>query len=95
MMSFETTRDPERFRLLNQLFEILLRTHPTRWDEVVADRALDPRLATEAQRLLVLDRSGAPDRYLKHLVTTAQAVVRTEALETEGAWPTGDRSGHS
>ncbi|MEX2470893.1 MAG: hypothetical protein WEA34_01845 [Gemmatimonadota bacterium] len=89
-MSFETTRDPERFRLLNQLFEVLLRTDPARWDDVVADRAVDPRLAAEARRLLMLDRSGAPDRYLKHLVTAAQAVVRTEALETDGVWPTGD-----
>lgn len=80
MMNFETTRDPERFRLLNQLFEVLLRTDPARWDDVVADRAVDPRLAAEARRLLVLDRSGAPDRYLKHLVTAAKAVVRCEPM---------------
>ncbi len=80
MMTSETTANPERFRLLNQLFEVLLRTDPTRWDEVVADRAVDPRLAAEARRLLVLDRSGVPDRYLKHLVAAAQVVVRCERM---------------
>lgn len=36
--------------------------------------------AAEARRLLVLDRSGAPNRYLKHLVTAAKAVVRGEPM---------------
>lgn len=77
-MSFETTRDPERFRHLEHLFELLLSVDPARWDDVVADRAVDPRLAAEARRLLLLERSGEPHRYLKHLVSAARAVVSVE-----------------
>ena len=76
-MSFETTRDPDRFRHLERLFELLLSTDPSRWDEV-ADRAIDLRLAAEAQGLLLLDRSGEPDRYLRHLVSAARAVLQAD-----------------
>jgi hypothetical protein len=78
-MSFETTPGRERFRLLNRLFEEFLKTDPARWDEVTASRAVDPRLVLEARRLLALERSGAPDRYLTSLVKAAQAVVRADA----------------
>ncbi len=78
-MSFETKRDPERFRHLERLFELLLTVDPARWDEVVADRALDPRLASEARRLLILERSGEPHRYLTHLVSAARTVLRVDA----------------
>lgn len=78
MTSFERKRDPERFRHLEQLFELLLSVDPCAWDDVVADRAVDPRLAVEARRLLLLERSGEPHRYLKHLVSAAHAVLRAE-----------------
>lgn len=87
-MSFETTPSRERFRLLNRLFEEFLETDPSKWDEVTASHAVDPRLVREARRLLVLECSGAPDRYLTSLVKAAQAVVRADALQdTDSGWP--------
>ena len=83
-MSFETKRDPERFRHLERLFELLLSVDPARWDEVVADRALDPRLASEARRLLLLERSGEPHRYLTHLVAAARTVLKVDADHPDG-----------
>lgn len=80
-MSSETKRDPERFRHLERLFEALLCTHPSRWDEIIAERSVDPRLAVQARRLLLLERSGRPHRYLKHLISAAKAVVHGNAAE--------------
>ncbi len=83
-MSFEKTRDPERFRHLERLFELLLTVDPEQWDEFVADRALDPRLTSEARRLLLLERSGEPHRYLSHLVSAARTVLSVDADHPDG-----------
>ena len=88
-MSFETTRDPERFRHLERLFELLLTVDPERWDEFVADRALDPRLAIEARKLLLLKESGEPHRYLSHLVSAARTVLSVDTDHPEGGLHVG------
>ena len=86
-MSSETTPPRERFRLLNRLFEEYLKTDPERWDELTASYAVDPRLVVEARRLLALEQSGAPDRYLTSLVKAAQAVVRADTPEAQDPRP--------
>ena len=86
-MSFETTTNRDRFRLLNRLFEEYLRTDPAKWDEVTAARAVDPRLVIEARRLLALEQSGAPDRYVRTLVRAAHAVLRADAARNQETRP--------
>lgn len=86
-MSFEKTNDRERFRLLNRLFEEFIRTDPAKWDEVTAAHAVDPRLVVEARRLLALEQSGAPDRYLKTLIRAAEGVVRADAMRSQETGP--------